>query len=941
MPSGTPRSDASRLLSGGILMHSPVARLNLSQDSITGSSPSQRHRRDGEAMEELLKPSIVVKSHPRKLSVKPRSLQPLMLLPREHLQLSFLDLSLPFGSFESSRCYESNIKILDLEGRMGSRPVVLIARLESDKTLYALERQINGVYTLCKLCSWVDLRELQQLATVSLPKLIEKWTSSAVNSTTSQPLTTPRLHHDTKKRRLAIEAIQSLVKKPARSRSASTVSQFLPPTQLPTPSHDNAEPQPDNSHVLQDGPSTGTAEPRTESQGANAVEMDEMLTVPTAQSIFENIRNQYFEYLYHSMGSLAYFAKGPLSRARATFHLDCDANLEMNDLVEFLKSLVMTTAQIDKKYRETIPEIISKMKPIFQDSDDERAKAKKRRSKKMRIGKDGLYPMEYENVRKWWGPRKPSFKDDEAMTTTEPQYIKYQLACLRSRETQLQMIIILEILALEPLVAAHNNKDPQLPGLPGLEDTPTEAPKDTPPKKRNRHNLPSLVDVHADRLCIWQSTALDVVKFPATAQISKEMESQNSSKFSSDPLKDFCVDIVMPFFSSRLPEKCDSINRKLGGPVIMPPPKPKAKKQEKTEPAVKAKSKPSSVAKRPTSSKPARTLERVLSKETERNRRSISRGPGGVIALMRSASTSLLKREASEPLSMMSIPKADSAPSKEKASRPLLSAPTKRKLEEEKAKKEALVKAELQDAISSLRRPNRDVVGKAMAEADERRAITSLSQLRKSRKPTQHPRLHDVVKATPVGQRFKDVLGGGVSNQPIHFRGAESIEAPSSSYLVPSTGRTKRSHEAAFGLDDSPTISRSRREPATQVEATPARPSGSKYSFPPIFDADEEILASSPIMSRKGPPPKSFHDSGIGMPSSPINGLTETPLKPRVVAAPMDGLIASTPAKRRALDKDTTIGNIGKPAITNGEEPPRKLSIFERLGWDDDFDELS
>lgn len=417
---------------------------------------------------------------------------------------------------------------------------------------------------------------------------------------------------------------------------------------------------------------------------------------------------------------------------------------------------------------------------------------------------------------------------------------------------------------------------------------------------------------------------------------------------------------VYQSFSSRLPEKCDSINRKLGGPVIMPPPKPKAKKQEKTEPAVKAKSKPSSVAKRPTSSKPARTLERVLSKETERNRRSISRGPGGVIALMRSASTSLLKREASEPLSMMSIPKADSAPSKEKASRPLLSAPTKRKLEEEKAKKEALVKAELQDAISSLRRPNRDVVGKAMAEADERRAITSLSQLRstplnstvclfhcdanqsiESRKPTQHPRLHDVVKATPVGQRFKDVLGGGVSNQPIHFRGAESIEAPSSSYLVPSTGRTKRSHEAAFGLDDSPTISRSRREPATQVEATPARPSGSKYSFPPIFDADEEILASSPIMSRKGPPPKSFHDSGIGMPSSPINGLTETPLKPRVVAAPMDGLIASTPAKRRALDKDTTIGNIGKPAITNGEEPPRKLSIFERLGWDDDFDELS
>ncbi|KAI0376255.1 DNA replication regulator SLD3-domain-containing protein [Hypomontagnella monticulosa] len=940
MPSGTPRSDASRLLSGEIHMPSPVTRLNLSQDGAVSSSPSQRRRRDGEAMEELLKPSIVIKPHPPNISVKPRSLQPLMLLPREHLQLSFLDLSLPYGSFESSSCYESNIKILDLEGRMGSRPVVLIARLESDKTLYVLERQVNGLYTLCHLGPWVHLRELQQLATASLPKLIERRTNDTANSITSQPLTTPQLHHATKKRRLAIEAIQSLVKKPTRSRSASTLSQFNPPTQLLTPSQDT-ESQPESTYILQDGPSIETTESQTESQEVRAVEIDEF-TAPTAESIFENIRSQYFESLYHSMGSLAYFAKGPLSRARATFHLDCDANLEMNDLVDFLKGLVMTTAQIDKKYRETIPELISKMKPIFQDSDDERAKAKKRRSKKMRIGKDGLYPMEYENIRKWWDPRKPHFKDDEAMTTTEPQYTKYQIACLRSRETQLQMIIILEILALEPLVAAHKDKDPQLPGLPGLEDTPTEAPKDTPAKKRNRHNLPSLVDVHADRLCIWQSTTLDVVKFPANVQLSKEMETQNSSKGSSDPLKDFCVDIVMPFFSSRLPEKCDSINRKLGGPVIMPPPKPKAKKQEKTEPAVKSKPKPSSVTKRSTSSRPTRTLERVLSKETERNRRSISRGPGGAIALMRSASTSMLKREASEPLSMMSIPKADSAPSKEKTSRPLLSAPIKRKLEEEKAKKEALVQAELQDAISALRRPNRDVVGKAMAEADERRAFTSLSQLRKSRKPTQHPRPQDIVKATPVGHRFKDVLGGGVSNQPILFRGADPIEAPSSSSgLIPSTGRKKRSHEAAFALDDSPTISRSRRESAAQVDATPARPSSSKYSFPPVpaFDADEDILASSPIMSRKAPP-KSFHDSGIEIPSSPANGLAETPVKPRAMAASVDRFVAVTPARRGPLEKDMSIGNIGKPAVANGEEPPRKLSIFERLGWDDDFDEL-
>lgn len=219
----------------------------------------------------------------------------------------------------------------------------------------------------------------------------------------------------------------------------------------------------------------------------------------------------------------------------------------MNDLVDFLKSLVMTTTQIDKKYRETIPDLISKMKPMFQDSDVEQgnAKTKKRKTRKMKLGKNGLYPMEHEHIQKWWSARKPEFKDDEAMTTTEPPETKLQVAWLRSRETQLQMIIILEILALEPLVPSQSNRDSQLPGLP-LEELPAEALKDNSTRKRSRHNLPSLVDVHADRLCIWQSTALDEVKLPDDTQSSAQLETQKSSRATSDPLKDFCVDIIVP-----------------------------------------------------------------------------------------------------------------------------------------------------------------------------------------------------------------------------------------------------------------------------------------------------------------------------------------------------------------------------------------------------------
>ncbi len=96
---------------------------------------------------------------------------------------------------------------------------------------------------------------------------------------------------------------------------------------------------------------------------------------------------------------MGYFVKGSLSRARAAFHLDCDSNLDMNDLIGFLRSLVMSTVQIDKKYRETLPDIISKMKMHIEDSDTAKSRSKTKKAKKNRLGKDGLYPSEDGHIR--------------------------------------------------------------------------------------------------------------------------------------------------------------------------------------------------------------------------------------------------------------------------------------------------------------------------------------------------------------------------------------------------------------------------------------------------------------------------------------------------------------------------------------------------------------
>lgn len=177
-------------------------------------------------------------------------------------------------------------------------------------------------------------------------------------------------------------------------------------------------------------------------------------------------------------------------------------------------------------------------------------------------------------------------------------------------------------------------------------------------------------------------------------------------------------------FSHRLPELCDSINRKLGGPVIVKPSKSRSLKRSSS----KRDQRPGAVTKRPTPGKPTRTLQRALSTE-QQSRRSVSRGPSNMIALMRSAtSTSLpgIKREASDSAAIKSTLKAE--PDLLNRRGGLLSrSSSMSNLQDARASKKAQVEAELKDAISSLRKPNREVVGKALAEAAERRATVSLS----------------------------------------------------------------------------------------------------------------------------------------------------------------------------------------------------------------------
>lgn len=100
-----------------------------------------------------------------------------------------------------------------------------------------------------------------------------------------------------------------------------------------------------------------------------------------------------------------------------------------------------------------------------------------------------------------------------------------------------------------------------------------------------------------------------------------------------------------------------------------------------------------------------------------------------MIALMRSAtSTSLpgVKREGSEPAALRNVSKGELNSMAQRRSS-LSRSNSTNNLEDARASKKAQVEAELKDAISALRKPNREVVGVALAEAAQHRATTNQS----------------------------------------------------------------------------------------------------------------------------------------------------------------------------------------------------------------------
>lgn len=278
------------------------------------------------------------------------------------------------------------------------------------------------------------------------------------------------------------------------------------------------------------------------------------------EEIHNSVIEKYLETLYLSKASLAYFAKGPLSRARANVGESNDA---VHGLVDLLRQTVLSAATIDKKYKRRLPDSVKSL--TEQDLDSLTAKGESRQSRglskarnRLRPSKEGLFPREMNFVTKWW------FADDcNRFATSEQSYLARRLADLRLRECLLQLILVLEVMSLEKLLHKSNPDSQQ-----GYSQ---KTGGNRARKIKKPADLSLSLDILVDRLCIWQSINHEELDRQPGAHSLDANDAIPKSSGTNDQLKDFCLEVVLPFYSSRLASKVKDIASKFGVPVQSSP----------------------------------------------------------------------------------------------------------------------------------------------------------------------------------------------------------------------------------------------------------------------------------------------------------------------------------------------------------------------------------
>jgi hypothetical protein len=818
------------------------------------------------------------------------------VIGRSQLPLTFLDTTTD-DTFASNCLFQSRIEVLEKNEENGANtPRVLIARYETKKTLYVIERVQASVYSIRRLAGWIKEKDISEL-----------WDPSNMQPSPAAILAAGCTTESGVWWQHAVVEAQPAERPMKRARM--TMMRRKPA----------AEPTTTKTQQRFDSPTTyeplATDTPPVEGP-------EEVFTPPSPQEQLEALVQQYLDAVYMSKTSLAYFAKGPITRIRTAFTSPEIGAPSTHELVTFLRAMLLSPKASEKKYYEKLPAIIKALPPgSFSDEEQTAGATKSRKSrKKLKLSREGTYGHEEAKIKKWWFSELPN--GDGRSEETVDQRIKRRIGDLRVRETLAQLTIMLEVIALETL--SSYKPPPEDDGETQANDTSQAKPKK---RKKKLDDIGLQLDLLLDKLSIWHATEeAGILDFDAKPTQQYGNADGSSKAGASDRLRDFCIEVIVPFYMNRLPEQALMINKKLGGPAHNSPPKRKAMKP----PVISRKSGDS---KEPEAKKSRRSLARVatetMGRSTDRVTPSLSRSVTDS-ALVRS-----VKRETSEtPLSAIPFRRSPSRNNRRSVSqyRHLegreLDLTTPSAAVTAKLKQKQRVEEDLKEAITALKKPNRGLAASGYVDDVERRGLGPASRSRKQPNPVRKVVKDIQVTATPrVGRRTKDM----VEQTPYHHH-PHGISNPFARFST-----TTAPHSSEFCIPASGS-----RQPA-MVPATVQRSATAR-------NLAHQNVAETPS---KAPNIKTF-DSGAAR-----RTIFATPLKPNVVA-PRDGSVEpashvfDTPAKvigssppTKANVPPTTITatptkSLGayaedRAAACSANEEP---SIYAALGWDDDDDVL-
>lgn len=864
---------------------------------------------------------------------KPFRVWPLHLLPRANLPLYFLNHqhkkhgSEPSGLF---RTHAPALQELDVRHEGGAAPQLLIASVDRLIPLFAVERVDQHLYSISKLSGCITRDHIAALVSANVPAIApatatlpaapsaEQWWAHAA---IERPLKKPRLEGDGSRR------TDQGAPAPAIASSAVQVPVEPPPfsdvEHAPTEELDDAQ-----------------------QNSADAI---------------SSLIMQYLEALYLSKASHAYFAKAPIARARAAFHHGATDGDQSPSLAGALRDLILPIPSLDKKYRTKVPETVKAMSlasPEPAKSTSRKRAAKPKKLKKLKPNKEGMYSLEDDFLQKWWGEQE----DTHTTAVATSSQINLSIQALRTRETLLQLVLILEVLALEKHV--QRSKKSGFHSTTDSTDHVNESGLGGSKPSKKPQDLDVLLDVLVDRLCIQQSIELGASK--------DDFENQDSQRQSEDAedvppggkrdrMMDFCLAVVVPFYGPRLPRLVESLSGRFGVRASRSPEKIRSNKtKEKSAPAPK----PGTEIKRPPPDQPKKhPLQRVLS--DSRKERPSKPPP----SLQRSVTDTRINQPVERSRSstpQMPTFRGDGRRSLSRAgsisqvAQPLqrevdLSAMARR-FGASKPNRKPNVDQELKDAIATLKKPNRNMAVREYVDAADQRK--TMPKTRPGSKPQgvtgiarSKSHLGVQVDATPR-RSLKHSFDQGLVEplrlleSPETLRNAEIEAVVASSSVKPAEGCMLSDSTGPFasrrgGLaqhDQTPTRARLRTSIATTDEDSdddmdgfvpPSLERGQVSSTPfkvpfPKMTPLRQPLSQSPLLSQVAS--RQDHASRIERNSSILDEVPTT--------------IEATPPKSKSepngeQHKNGSMTAAGpRPAMEDGK------SIYDMLGWNDDEDEL-